>query len=740
MLALLLLFTFAYFVANPYAGFRYDSTGQVVELFVAPDGSAGLQHGDQLLQVGPVPWPDFHADFRRTLFDHVRPGEVVNLLIDRDGQRLTIPWRFPGPTAHEILQRLNSEWFLAYGLWLAGSLALLSVRPKDSRWRLMAAFCYVTAVWVLVGGGVAPTHVWGTALLLQAAAWLSVPIYWHFHWVFPRPLRPAPRWLPGLLYAAAALVIALQWLGLLPARAYAYGLLLAVGGALLLVLLHVILRRADRPALRVLLGALLVALSPLFAVGVVEAAGLAHPYFAGGAALLALPFLPVGYILGLARGRMGGMELRRNRLLALYTFAVILGTLLVIVHALAVAAFQLPSSALSVGVTAGLLAALGTIYLYRPFQRLIERRWLGVPPAPSQLLETYAARIATRLSEASLVTVLRDEVLPALLVRQSALLRYGEAQGLSVLYQSGVEHGQMPAERDLPGLLDSAGRERPTPLDATRPAWVRLALPLRVDERLIGLWLLGHRDPDDAYARSEIPVLKALADQTAVALAHLAQAELLRAAYKADVDRMETERASLARELHDTVLGDLAVLKRLVGAAEPPPAFSESYNRLTANLRSLVTGLRPAMLDYGLGAALGSLVDSLLDRASAAPEIELAVPATEARYPPDLERHLYRIVQQACENALRHAQASVIKIHGRLTADTIDLTVEDNGLGFDAGPDLDLAALIARRHFGLAGMYERAALIGATLAIASSPGHGTRVGIRWTGSRASPMH
>jgi signal transduction histidine kinase len=261
---------------------------------------------------------------------------------------------------------------------------------------------------------------------------------------------------------------------------------------------------------------------------------------------------------------------------------------------------------------------------------------------------------------------------------------------------------------------------------------VRLALPLRLGDRLIGLWLLGRRDPDDEYARPEIVVLQALADQTAIALAHIIQSELLRTAYKADIDRMENERASLARELHDHVLGDLAVLKGNADMRSPSSDFLEIYNRVITSLRQTITGLRPAMLNYGLQAALSSLVDALADQANPRLSIELNVSEASVRYDADLEQHLYRIVQQACENALQHAQTRRLTVHGSLEQDRIDLSVEDDGVGFETGERLDLAGLIARRHFGLAGMYERATLIQAKLMIDSTPGRGTRTRITWS--------
>jgi signal transduction histidine kinase len=94
-----------------------------------------------------------------------------------------------------------------------------------------------------------------------------------------------------------------------------------------------------------------------------------------------------------------------------------------------------------------------------------------------------------------------------------------------------------------------------------------------------------------------------------------------------------------------------------------------------------------------------------------------------------MEQHLFRIVQEACGNALRHAQAENIQISGEIDSDIVNLDIADDGSGFK--PQAELGNLIANRHFGLAGMMERARLIGAEINIKSSPDWGTRVHIEW---------
>jgi two-component system sensor histidine kinase DegS len=106
------------------------------------------------------------------------------------------------------------------------------------------------------------------------------------------------------------------------------------------------------------------------------------------------------------------------------------------------------------------------------------------------------------------------------------------------------------------------------------------------------------------------------------------------------------------------------------------------------------------------------------------------------RYPEVVENNLYRIVQEACENALHHAHAKRITIFGRLYQKEIDIRVEDDGIGFSSEISLKLDHILAKKHFGLAGMYERASLIGAEISIHSTPNQGTKIQVIWSSGKA----
>jgi signal transduction histidine kinase len=230
----------------------------------------------------------------------------------------------------------------------------------------------------------------------------------------------------------------------------------------------------------------------------------------------------------------------------------------------------------------------------------------------------------------------------------------------------------------------------------------------------------------------------------ALAAARERQAEL--SGYAALVTRaQEEERRRLARELHDDTAQALIALTRGLDAmatrlVEPPlprddRRFLEELGQLATHtldgIRRACQNLRPSVLDdLGLAAALESLVGSMGAQGLPCRYEQVGEPLTCA---PEVEVTLYRIAQEALSNALRHARASAVVVELTYAADALRLVVRDNGRGFGAtpqprmaySPDTDEGA--ERPHLGLMGMRERAALIGATLTVASRPGIGTTV-------------
>lgn len=224
---------------------------------------------------------------------------------------------------------------------------------------------------------------------------------------------------------------------------------------------------------------------------------------------------------------------------------------------------------------------------------------------------------------------------------------------------------------------------------------------------------------------------KSLTDQIKLSKDNSELAKRLEGLYLTDVDRHEAQLGHLAIELHDDVLNALAVVSTNLDPDETPKHVIQAYERAIQRTREIVNGLRTAMLNYGLYIGLETLADELSDQLPDGPIIYVDVSPSTVRYDSNVELHLFRIVQEACNNAIKHANASEIHISGDLGLDAAFLEIWDNGTGFDTQEILDLPDLLREQHFGLAGMFERAELIHGELRILSTPNEGSKVRVSW---------
>lgn len=197
-----------------------------------------------------------------------------------------------------------------------------------------------------------------------------------------------------------------------------------------------------------------------------------------------------------------------------------------------------------------------------------------------------------------------------------------------------------------------------------------------------------------------------------------------RALHQINIERHDHERTHLARALHDIVLNRLASF----AIGKDGMLDSPEFQSLVTQIRQLIGELRPVMLHYGLCPALEELVDEISEPLEGV-TIEIQIDPDDGRFAPVIEVHLYRILQYAISNALRHARPSAVRIFGQCAADGVQITVADDGVGFDASHDLEV--LLSAQHYGLVRMYERAEIIGGDLWITSCPGDGTRVELHW---------
>jgi signal transduction histidine kinase len=246
-----------------------------------------------------------------------------------------------------------------------------------------------------------------------------------------------------------------------------------------------------------------------------------------------------------------------------------------------------------------------------------------------------------------------------------------------------------------------------------------LLVPLRYRERALGVLCAFDRldeEPEFGDREEELLLSFAASAATAVATARSVEAERLRHSLRS----AEQERSRWARELHDETLQGLAALGVLLssGLRAGGDALEQAARQATeqlsteiANLRALITELRPAALDQlGLVAALEGLGRRSADVEGL--EVELDVKLDEHSLDPELKTAVYRLVQEALTNVAKHAGAARVAVTAEHTPDRLRVRIADDGRGFDA--------VAPTAGFGLAGMRERAALMGGELEIETS--------------------
>ncbi len=218
---------------------------------------------------------------------------------------------------------------------------------------------------------------------------------------------------------------------------------------------------------------------------------------------------------------------------------------------------------------------------------------------------------------------------------------------------------------------------------------------------------------------------------------------LLQDALKRSVEVQENERHRIARELHDQVGQSLAILQlglsRLQKTAPTKQAAAtlsqvrEMALEALSQVRNLSLDLRPGMLDdAGLVSTLREYAQRFAERAGIA--VEVAAGDWQSRLSPELEVTVFRVVQEAMTNVAKHAGAARVRIGVDRAPDALEVSVHDDGKGFEVEEALKGQR---RKSLGLFGMEERCRLSGGAFDISSRPGEGTTVRCRWRLSAAS---
>ena len=311
----------------------------------------------------------------------------------------------------------------------------------------------------------------------------------------------------------------------------------------------------------------------------------------------------------------------------------------------------------------------------------------------------------------------------------------GELAAVSASAMRSDSQPRLPLNGSLAGEVLLSGRPRrvgsesdPAQLDQLAPgATAAILVPLVFRGEPLGVLAGINGAGERQFVEEDEQLLMSVAASaaTAVATARSVAAARLRLS----VEAADQARARWARELHDETLQGLTGARMVLSAGlarddlgalrSAAENADEHLGEEMRKLRDLIAELRPAALDdLGLGPAIETLAKRQAAIGTFTVDVDIEL-ASDRRLDRDTETAIYRIVQEALSNAVKHAGADEVSLRVRQLSDRVQVAVEDDGRGFD--PDA------VRAGFGLTGMRERALLAGGRLWVSSEDGGPTRV-------------
>ena len=268
-----------------------------------------------------------------------------------------------------------------------------------------------------------------------------------------------------------------------------------------------------------------------------------------------------------------------------------------------------------------------------------------------------------------------------------------------------------------------------------------LCVPMRTKDRIIGVMQILNTLDARPFTDQDMQLLTTLAAQAAIAIENARLYQSLKHEHERLLSKEADVRHAIARDLHDGPTQSIAAISmniefiRKLYKAMPErvpdelDTLAELVNKTTHDIRTLLFELRPLGLEtQGLLVTLRQYVERWRDPSGNDSRLRIEAPPNMPRLPNEKEAAAFIIIQEAVNNARKHARSDVITIYLYTEEDTFVASVRDRGRGFN------LAAVESsyntRGSLGLLNMKERARLIGADLRIRSDTGQGTTVELR----------
>ena len=540
VLSLCLFWIHSYATRPSVDGFSFSpETWEVrtrpVQCESSPDACPDV--GDTLLRIGTVDRELFHAD-RSVYALHDLPGGSageLEVVFDRDGEVYTSYLRGSGIKLEASVIALVVFPLL---FWAAGVTAAVFLYPRDEKWAVLILLFFDTALWGASGFNSGLQSAYG-AIAFRVFIWWFTPLLIHLHLILPSNLLPrSKRYVVGPLYIFATVMLLTDLFVTPVSRPAIIGwVVVGISLSILILISRLFLKTTatNRIAHRIILFGFVMGVAPIILLALVHSAMDASrnasriDFFSnlsGFLFLFVVPIWPGSYLFSLYKHRLGASELRANRLLGSYGFYTLFATVFVSCSTVGTSLLESIQQQLAFNLGLSLFFVALAAPLKAGFQRQVDRRVYGVRYQPDEVVTLFAKRIPGAFNRAIMKSVLLEEVLPTLLVRRSALYLV-DGDEVDAVYEQDVELSPSAAS------LESLRRRCPAETNLELPPgdpfhWVMLIIRLATQERVIGVWLFGRRDPDDHYPESDVELLKNLANQIAPVTENVRLLELAR--------------------------------------------------------------------------------------------------------------------------------------------------------------------------------------------------------------------
>lgn len=769
----------------PYLGVELLSNGNVHHVDrEGPAAEAGVRVSDLVQRIDGRA---LHGGI--LLYEDKSPGSTVELEVLRGGRTVRLQATLGIATGREYIFRIE-RLFVGLIFWMSGVVVWL-LRPTLPSARLFLIFSQVTGG--MLFAEVLDPSVPAMAFVTDLLRYLAAPLALHLFATFPSPLPARTRTV--LLravygcYLAVALLLVSSVVFTLDLYATDLWMAPRIFEVVVLVLaLGVLLRPQPGLSLdtqrrrRMLLTGIVLGITPMLATLatlVWSPGGLVVPYEW---TLPALALMPMVYGYAVYRDELDRADFILNRsMVYLLLTAFLLGA-----YALLFFGIDALFSAERgwEHVLAGILVVITGSTLFVPLrtrlQHVVDRLFYGGWYDYRTFVQSVSVDLSRSTSLEGLIAQLQTAAETMRFQGGTLLWRRGGVfypLGSFGFNRSLLLRFKLPTESRLPQLL----QEKATPLSHEELCEALAGADLTIKERklleieavtfwiplvcrgiLHGILVTGPRQGDEELDREDRAILATLSTQAAFACENIALLESLQERL-AEVERVrdelaeaqarltegrEDERLHLARELHDGPVQDLYAtvheLELLAGdngsgdLANRIGPLRETMQRVAGTLRDVCIELRPPLLaDFGIGVTIRSYVARFREKHPGV-DVTVDLMPLSQELPERVQLALFRICQEALNNAVQHGQARHIRIRFEADAEQILLEIADDGSGFVI-PQRWIE-FGRRGHLGLLGIAERAEAIDGALEVVSSPGAGTtlRFTAPWPGT--APAH